>query len=163
MSSSTAQDLTYNRYFQLGVDRLRDLQDCKVESGRWGQAHSRAHFAILKCLLTDGKGVIAIECRSLEDRLTVRVDRSRIISDGKPALGRMLLRLHMYPCTADVTSCRVYYETLSKVEGESSQWRQIVLAKQKPKWVFVEANTFLDDGRIILKEYDPTPEGVNQS
>ena len=162
-SEITAHDLTYNLYVQLGVDGLRGLQNYNIETGMWGQAHSRAHFAMFKCLLTDGNGVMTINCDSSKDQITVHVDRSRIVSDGKPTLGRMLLRLHMYRCTADVKSCRAYYEDLSKVEGKYLEWRRIVLAKQQPKWVFVQANTFLDDGRVTIKEYDATPEGVIQS
>ena len=162
-SEITAQDLTYNMYVQLGVDGLRGLQNYNIDSGKWGQAHSRAHFAMMKCLLTEGNGAVSIDCKSSEDRLTVYVDRSRIISDGKPALGRMLLRLHMYRCTADIASCRAYYEDLSKVDGDYVEWRRIVISQQQPKWVFVQANTFLEDGRVILKEYDATPEGVIQS
>ena len=82
-----------------------------------GQAHSRARFAILKYLLTDGNGFMTIDCNSAEDQITIHVDRSRINSDGKPALGRMLLRLQMYRSTADVESCRDYYEDLSRVDG----------------------------------------------
>jgi dipeptidyl-peptidase-3 len=95
--------------------------------------------------------------------LTVRVDRSRIVSDGKPALGQMLLRLHMYRCTANVANCRAYYEDLSKVDREFLKWRDAVIAQQQPKWVFVQANTFLDGGKVTLKEYPPTREGVIQS
>lgn len=162
-SDITAQDLTYNMYVQLGTDGLRGLQDYNVEGGKWGQAHSRAHFAMLKCLLVDGNSFMTVNCDSSKDQITIHVDRSRIISDGKPALGRMLLRLHMYRCTADVKSCRAYYEDLSKVEGEYLEWRRIVLAKQQPKLVFVQANTFLNDGVVTVKEYEPTPEGVIQS
>lgn len=39
-----------------------------------------------------------------QERLIVRIDRSKISSHAKPALGRMLLRLHMYRCTADVAA-----------------------------------------------------------
>ena len=162
-SDITAQDLTYNVYVQLGVDGLRGLQNYNIESGRWGQAHSRAHFATLKCLLTDGNGFMTIDHNSAEDQITVHVDRSRIISDGKPALGRMLLRLHMYRSTADVKSCRDYYEDLSRVDGPYLEWRRIVVAKKQPKWVFVQSNTFLVGGEVILKNYDATPQGVIQS
>ena len=162
-SEITAQDLTYNVYVQLGVNGLRGLQNYNIESGRWGQAHSRAHFATLKCLLTDGNGFMRIDCNSAEDQITVYVDRSRIISDGKPALGRMLLRLHMYRSTADVKSCREYYEDLSRVDGPYVEWRRIVLAKKQPKWVFVQSNTFLVGERVILKNYDATPQGIIQS
>jgi dipeptidyl-peptidase-3 len=95
--------------------------------------------------------------------LTVRVDRSRIVSHGKPALGRMLLRLHIYRCTADVQSCREYYEELSRVNAEYLVWRDVVLAQKIPKWVFVQANTFLQGDEVVLKEYEPTAAGVVQS
>lgn len=76
----------------------------------------------------------------------------------------MLLRLHIYRCTADVQSCREYYEELSRVYDEYLVWRDIVVAKKEPKWVFVQANTFLDDDKkVILKEYEPTAKGVVQS
>jgi dipeptidyl-peptidase III len=95
--------------------------------------------------------------------LIVHVDRSKVVSDGKPALGQMLLRLHMYRCTANVADCRAYYEDLSKVDGEFLEWRDAVIAQQQPKWVFVQANTFLEAGKVTLKEYPPTKEGVVQS
>ncbi len=162
-SDITAQDLTYNVYVQLGVKGLWGLQNYNIESGKWGQAHSRGHFAILKCLLTDGNGIMTIDCNGAEDQITVHVDRSRILSDGKPALGRILLRLHMYRSTADVRSCRDYYEDLSRVDGQYLEWRRIVLAKKQPKRVFVQSNTFLEGEKVILKNYDATPQGVIQS
>ncbi|ORX98180.1 dipeptidyl peptidase III [Clohesyomyces aquaticus] len=161
-SEITAQDLTYNIYLQLGVDGLRGLANFNAKNEKWGQAHSRAHFSILKCLLTDGGGCLTIECDGEKD-LTVRVDRTKIKSHGKPALGRMLLRLHMYRCTADVESCREYYEQLSRVDGEYLAWRDIVLSKRQPKWVFVQPNTFLEGEEVVLKEYGDTARDVIQS
>ncbi|KAL8936847.1 MAG: hypothetical protein Q9216_004714 [Gyalolechia sp. 2 TL-2023] len=162
-SEINTQDLTYNLYLQLGVDGLRGLQNFNVDSGKWGQAHSRAHFAILKCLLRDGHGFMTIHCNSEANELKVSIDKSRIKADGKTALRGMLLKLHMYRCTADVESCRQYYEDLSKVDGQYLEWRRIVLAQKQPKWVFVQANTFLDGDEVSLKEYEATPEGVVQS
>jgi dipeptidyl-peptidase-3 len=106
---------------------------------------------------------MTVECDPQQSNLIVRVDRSKIVSHGKPALGRMLLRLHMYRCTADVKSCRTYYKELSRVDGMYLEWRQIVLAKKQPKWVFVQANTFLQGDEVILREYASTEEGVIQS
>ncbi len=162
-SDITAQDLTYNMYLLLGIKGLQGLQNYNIENGKWGQAHSRAHFAILRCLLADGNGFMTIDCNSAEDQITVHVDRSRMVSDGKPTLGRMLLRLHMYRSTADVKSCRDYYEDLSRVDGPYLEWRRIVLARVQPKWVFVQSNTFLEGEKVILKNYDATPQGVIQS
>ncbi|KAF2280327.1 dipeptidyl peptidase III [Westerdykella ornata] len=162
-SEITAEDLTYNTYLQLGTDGLRGLANYNAENGKWGQAHSRAHFAILKCLLNDSNGCVAVDYDAQAKSLTVRVDRSKIVSHGKPALGRMLLRLHIYRCTADAESCREYYEEISRVHDEYLAWREVVLAKQEPKWVFVQANTFLHDEEVVLKEYPATVEGVIQS
>ena len=162
-SDITAQDLTYTVYLLLGVKGLEGLQDYNIENGKWGQAHSRANFAMLRCLLADGNGFMTIDCNSAENQITVHVDRSRILSDGKPALGRMLLRLQMYRSTADVKSCRDYYEDLSRVDGPYLEWRRIVLAKKLPRWVFVQPNTFLEGEKVVLKNYEPTPQGVIQS
>lgn len=163
-SEIRAEDLTYNLYQQLGMDGLRGLSNFNTDSGRWGQAHSRAHFSILKCLLLDGGGVLSIVHDKANNSLTVRVDRSKIATHGKRALGRMLLHLHMYRCTADVEACRAYYEDLSRVDGEYLEWRETVLANKPPPMVFVQANTVLgDDGSVSLKEYEPTVEGIIQS
>ncbi|KAH8813356.1 peptidase family M49-domain-containing protein [Xylogone sp. PMI_703] len=162
-SEISADDLLYNLYLQLGIDGLRGLQNFNLETQTWGQAHSRAHFAMLKCLLNDGGGFLTIECNPAEQKLIVRVDRSKILTHGKPALGGMLLKLHMYRCTADVAGCRSYYENLSRVDNIHLQWRDIVLSKNIPKWVFVQANTFVEGEKVILKEYEPTVEGVIQS
>ncbi|KAL8824918.1 MAG: hypothetical protein Q9170_007999 [Blastenia crenularia] len=143
-----AHDLTYNMYVQLGVDGLRGLQNFNVDGGKWGQAHSRAHFAMLKCLLRDVNGFMAIHCNSQANELKVSVDKSRTKTDGKTALRGMLLKLHI---------------PLSKVDGQYLEWRRIVLAQKQPKWVFVQANTFLDGEEVSLKEYEVTPEGVIQS
>jgi len=106
---------------------------------------------------------MTIKCDPSTEKLIVRVDRSKIITHGKPALGRMLLRLHMYRCTADVQACRSYYEELSRVDSEHLEWRKTVLAKKQPKWVFAQANTFLDGDEVTVKEYEPTCPGVIQS
>ncbi|CAH0018750.1 unnamed protein product [Clonostachys rhizophaga] len=162
-SEIRADDLTYNIYQQLGVDGLRGLSNFNVTNGKWGQAHSRAHFAMLKCLIRDGGGVITIVHDKPGNNLTVHVDRSKIRTHGKAALGKMLLHLHMFRCTADAENCRAYYEELSRVEGEHLSWRETVLLKKPPPMIFVHANTFLDGDKVILKEYNPTVEGIIQS
>ncbi len=156
-------DVAYNIYLQIGLDGLKGLQNFNVESGSWGQAHSRAHFAMLKCLLTNGDGVMAIECDSVKNSLTAKVDRSRVLTHGRPALGKMLLKLHIYRCTADVDQCRAYYESLSNVDGQYLEWRRIVLAHQTPRPLFVQANTWVEGEAVMLKEYEATSKGIIQS
>ncbi|KAI1462265.1 dipeptidyl peptidase III [Annulohypoxylon moriforme] len=162
-SDIRASDLTYNLYQQLGVDGLRALSNYNVDGSKWGQAHSRAHFSILRCLLRQGHGCIEIHHDMEAKKLRVRVDRSKIKTHGKKALGEMLLRLHIYRCTADVQKCREYYEDLSHVDEECLKWRQTVIENKPPPLLNVQANTFIDGETIVLKEYDATVAGIIQS
>ncbi|KAL9078491.1 MAG: hypothetical protein Q9157_002579 [Trypethelium eluteriae] len=162
-STPTCSELTYNAYLQICVDGITGLRNFNVESGKWGQAHSRAHFAMLKCLLREGEGCASVECDPTSQHLVVRVDRSKIKTGGKKALGDMLLKLHIYRCTADVQICRSYFEELSSVNGEYLEWRKIALAKNQRRKIFVQANTFLEGEEVILKEYEATYEGIIQS
>lgn len=75
----------------------------------------------------------------------------------------MLLKLHVYRCTADVSSCRAFYEDLTTVDDEALTWRHVVLAKKDPPLVFSQANTFVQEGGVVLKEYEATARGVVQS
>lgn len=118
---------------------------------------------MLKCILREGNGCATIEFDPARQSLLVRVDRSKIRTGGKAALGDMLLKLHIYRCTADVQACRSYFEDLSSVEGEYLEWRKIVLAKNERRKIFVHANTFINGDEVILKEYEPTFEGIIQS
>ncbi len=56
---------------------------------------------------------------------------------------------------------------MSKVGLEywGTKVRDVVLQNKQPRKVFVQANTYLDEatGKVTLKEYDPTPEGIIQS
>lgn len=96
--------------------------------------------------------------------LFVRVERSKIISHGKPSIGRMVQKIHIWHSTADVESCRPFYESLSAVDGEYEVWRQIVISNPELRWKFVLPNTVLkDDGTVELREYDADNLGIIQS
>ncbi|KAJ5543130.1 hypothetical protein N7535_005559 [Penicillium sp. DV-2018c] len=142
-------------YLQLGTDGLRGLENYDPAT--------KAHYAILRHLLRDTDDLYAITCDPKAGRLTVKVNRARIIHQGKPSLGRMLLRLHIYRCTADIVACRRFYEDLSSVDDEALKWREIVTAKKDEPLAFSHANTFLDGDAVILREYEPTSRGIIQS
>ncbi len=118
---------------------------------------------MLRCLLTDGDGVVKVVSNDELDTLTVRVDRARVVSHGKPALGNMLLKLHTHRCTADVEQYRAYYKNLSGVDGVYLKWRIMVVAKQQPRPNHVHANTFVEGEQVVLREYEATAEGIVRS
>jgi dipeptidyl-peptidase III len=74
-----------------------------------------------------------------------------------------LLKLHIYRCTADFSACRKFYEELTKPDQTFLQWREIVLKRQPAKQVFVQLNTMIKDGKVVVKEYDAAVEGMIQS
>ncbi|KAI9811063.1 MAG: hypothetical protein M1827_005645 [Pycnora praestabilis] len=161
----SAEDITYNVYLQLGIGGLRALENYHEDDQKWGQAHSRGHFAIFRTLLDVGSSFMTVSHDPQLNTLTVHLSRSMIITHGKPALGALLLRLHIYRCTADVAACRTFYEALTKVEGVYKEWRKTVLANKKPRQVYVQANTVISEngGKVRLVEYDATIEGMVQS
>ncbi|RHZ46900.1 dipeptidyl peptidase III [Aspergillus thermomutatus] len=155
-------DVVYNLYQQLGVDGLRALENYNPSTNKWGQAHSRAHFGMLQHMLRDSNGLYEIIHDKESQNLTLQVNRSRL-PEGKASLGRMLLRLHIYRCTADIRSCREFYEDLTMVSEEALGWREVILMKKDPPLAFCHANTFLEGSSVILKEYEPTVRGLIQS
>ena len=135
------------------------------KSRKWGQIHMQARYGILKTFLTAGEGFTTLQYakEDLSD-LVVKVDRSKILSVGRPAVEKLLQKLHIYKCTADVDAGREMYEDLTVVdEFWGKKVREEVLRRKTPRKVFVQANTFEVDGKVILKEYEPTLEGMIQS
>jgi dipeptidyl-peptidase III len=57
------------------------------------------------------------------------------------------------------------YDEITHVdEWWGGKARPMVLDKKTPRKIFVQANTVLqDDGKVSLKEYEPTLEGMVQS
>ncbi|KAI0102846.1 dipeptidyl peptidase III [Nemania sp. FL0031] len=158
----TADDLHYYTYLQIGVEGLQGLAYYNSEQKTWGEAHKRAHWAILKHLLLNGEGVIKVGWDKSRE-LIVKVDRSKMLSDGKRSLGEFLRNLHIWRCTANVKPCSDYYEEVTSVTGEHEEWRQHVARHPEPRWRFIHANTFLKDGEVTIKEYNNTNEGMIQS
>ncbi|PGH27209.1 hypothetical protein AJ80_01166 [Polytolypa hystricis UAMH7299] len=133
-SEITAEDLLYTTYLDIGVDGLQALEHYDFQNKAWGQVHhlissispyrkllgsltpTQAHFSILKHILQDGGGVIHITHNPITSTLTIHVDRTKILSHGKPALGRYLCHLHIWHCTADVSSCKEFYEAMCALE-----------------------------------------------
>ena len=118
---------------------------------------------MLRHLLRDSDGLYTILYDNENMRLTVKIYRSQILRKGKPSLGRMLLQLHIYRCTADIDNCRIFYEELSHVDDEALKWREVVVARKDPPLVFCHANTYIDGDMVKLKEYEPTAHDVIRS
>lgn len=166
--NSEAGDVLYAAYLSMARAGIVALEFWDPKSEKWGQIHMQARYSILKTFLEAGQDFCKLEysdANQLSD-LTVRIDRSKILSVGRPAVEAYLQKLHVYKSTADLESGKRLYEDKTRVEGAfwQKQVRGIVIRKKLPRKVFVMANTILrEDGSVQLKEYEANLEGMLQS
>lgn len=180
-----AEDVMYINWLLMIRAGLLALEFHSLETSSWRQAHMQARYAILQVLLDatekdrtenearEGGGFRPfVEVRGnpnyLEHRYEaeLRLERSKIRTIGVPAVSNLLRRLQVYKATADVEAGTRLYEELTRVPEEYGDVRQSLLANNRPRPVFVQANTVEDkdaEGEIRLEEYEATHEGVVQS
>ena len=164
--SNKAGDVLYVAYLQMARAGVAALEYWDPKGRKWGQIHMQARFAILKTFIEAGDKFVEVKANKedLSD-LEIYLDRSKILSHGRPAVEKLLQKLHVYKSTADVEAGTKMYDEITHVdEWWGGKARPVVLDKKTPRKVFVQANTALqDDGKVTLKEYEPTLEGMVQS
>lgn len=129
----------------------------------WGEAHERGFFAILQIMLAT-EGFVRLETDHEAKKLKLHMDRAKILGVGKKAIEKFLLEMTMWLSTADVESATERYESLTTVDDEWLQIREIVKAQPSKPWIFIQGNTFLsEEGEVEYREYEETPIGVIQS
>ncbi|XP_076464886.1 dipeptidyl peptidase 3-like [Babylonia areolata] len=163
-------DIIYVNWLNMVRAGLLALEFYSPETGAWRQAHMNARFVILRVMLEAGEGLVSIDRVQGEDKepdLRVKLDRSKIISVGKPAIGKFLCKLQVYKSTADVEAGQAMYKFYSDVNNSSQphflSLRSIVLARKQPRRMFVQHHTVEQGGQVQLKTYEPTPGGLIQS
>jgi dipeptidyl-peptidase-3 len=160
-----AGDVLYAAYLSMARAGIAALEMWDPKSRKWGQAHSQARFSILRVFLDAGKEFASLdyEADDLSD-LTVRIERSKILSIGRSAVETYLQKLHILKATADLEGGTKLYNDITHVDDFfAEKVRPVVMAKKMPRKVFVQANTVLEGGKVVLKEYDATPEGMIRS
>ncbi|KAK3330376.1 putative dipeptidylpeptidase III [Apodospora peruviana] len=163
-----AGDVLYASYLSMARAGLISIEFWDPKSQKWGQPHCQARFAILKAFLEAEDDFCKLEYKNedLSD-LTIKLDRSKILTSGRKAVGDMLQKIHIYKSTADVEAGSKYFSDMSNVGLEywGTKVRDVVLANKQPRKVFVQANTYLDEktGKVSIEQYEPTVEGIIQS
>ncbi|OAA44692.1 dipeptidyl peptidase III [Beauveria brongniartii RCEF 3172] len=163
-----AGDVLYASYLGMAKAGLGAVEMWDPKSQKWGQAHSQARFSILKCFIDAGDDFCKLEYTKddLSD-LVISLDRSKILTTGRRAVGDYLQKLHVYKSTADIKAGLELYNHMTNVGLDfwGTKVRDVVLANKQPRKVFVQANTYLDEatGKVTLKNYEPTLESFLQS
>ncbi|KAG6832410.1 hypothetical protein H0H92_002678 [Tricholoma furcatifolium] len=160
------EDIQYITFLLMARAGLRALEYYDPATQKHGQAHMQARLGITQHLITSGIARLE-EVRNVDGHLEnvyVRVDRDKVLKEGKDVVGKLLISLQVYKSTADGAGAREFYTKLTKpLPGWEDDIRNIVLRKKLPRKIFVQPNTKLIDGEIILKEYPLTPAGVIES
>ncbi|KAL2757529.1 hypothetical protein ACRALDRAFT_1028798 [Sodiomyces alcalophilus JCM 7366] len=166
--NNEAGDLLYAAYLQMARAGLVALEMWDPKSQKWGQAHSQARFSILQCFLQAGDDFCVLDYKNddLSD-LQIKLDRSKILTTGRDAVGKYLQKIHIYKSTADVEAGIEFYKGMTDVDMDfwGTKVRNVVLQNKQPRKVYVQANTYLDEatGKVSIRHYDATPAGMIQS
>ncbi|XP_076283188.1 dipeptidyl peptidase 3 isoform X2 [Lasioglossum baleicum] len=166
---SKAEDVIYINWLMiLWNGCARALEMYQPVTKKWLQAHSQARYVLLRVCLEAGEGFVTVVPTEDGKSLLLTVDRTKIRTVGKQAIGKFLTKLQVYKSTGDVEAAREMYEKYSEVPetGEMpwARWRDIILDHKEPRKIFVQANTFVNgsDG-VQLKNYEPSFAGLIQS
>ncbi|KAF2189475.1 dipeptidyl-peptidase III [Zopfia rhizophila CBS 207.26] len=163
--NSEAGDILYAAYLSMARAGIAALEFWDPKSRKWGQAHMQARFSILRTFLNAGVEFCELEWKEddLSD-LTIRLERNKIQSLGRPAVEDYLQKLHIYKSTADFENAKRLYEEITEVEPfYENKVRPTVLRKKTPRKVFVQANTVENGGKVELREYEADAKGMIQS
>eukprot|EP00123_Amoebidium_parasiticum_P018585 comp24248_c1_seq3/m.44884 comp24248_c1_seq3/g.44884 ORF comp24248_c1_seq3/g.44884 comp24248_c1_seq3/m.44884 type:complete len:447 (-) comp24248_c1_seq3:245-1585(-) len=166
-SGADADDCMFINWLSTARAGLAALEMYSPATKAWRQAHSRARFGMLQVLLQAGAGLLAIETVTNTDDgqpdLLIRLERSKILDVGRPAIGDFLRRLQVYKATADVARGKAMFEHYTAVGADMLALREIVLARKRPRDKYVQANTSLAKDGPVLHIYAPTAGGFVES
>jgi len=157
------QDVIYTNWFSLCHAAINGVAMYSQASGEWKQAHSQARFVILQVLQEAGENFVSVKEVIGEDGkpdLLLTMDRSKLVSVGKPAIGEFLKKLQIYKSTGDFETASKMFDKFSKVNEQWLQWREIVVSRKQPRKMKVQANTIIKDEKLTLVDYPSSHQGV---
>ncbi|GAQ90877.1 Dipeptidyl peptidase III [Klebsormidium nitens] len=167
-----AGDVMYVNWLLMARGGLLALEMYTPETRAWRQAHMQARFAILNVFLratqrdtSPGDPFVQVKWVGDNDAVVV-LNRAKIASVGVPAVGAFLRQLQVFKATADIGRGGALYADLTTVSPDFLQLRRVVMEQKKPRPVFCQAHTVLDEsapGGVRLLEFDASHEGLIES
>lgn len=165
---SEADNIVYINWLNMVRAGLLGLEFFTPENNKWRQAHMQARYVILRVLLEAGEGLVQLCCLTADTDgkpdILIKLDREKIESVGRPAIGDFLRKLQVYKSTADYNGGKALYDKYSAVDDEFLALRKTVLARKTPRRLFVQAHTSSGaDNVVTLTEFEASPSGMISS
>lgn len=162
-----ADNIVYINWLNMVRAGLLGLEFFTPENKKWRQAHMQARYVILRVLLEAGEKLVQLASVTGSDGkpdVLISLDRTKIESVGRPAIGNFLRKLQVYKSTADHDSGKILYDRYSAVDDEFLALRKTVLARKTPRRMFVQAHTIVtEDNCVALTEFEASPSGMIKS
>ncbi|XP_069950388.1 dipeptidyl peptidase 3 isoform X1 [Cherax quadricarinatus] len=165
VAAEIREDLKYVSWLDMLYAGLRGLEMFQPSQGKWGQAHSQARYVILRVALEAGQGLVNITETTGKDGLPdllLTLDKTKIYSVGRQAMGDFLRKLQIYRSMGDSDSGRAMFEKYSEVPSDGpfpfSKWHEIVVRKRRPRMVLAMPNTRIVGDDVELISY---PEAID--
>ncbi|OQV25422.1 Dipeptidyl peptidase 3 [Hypsibius exemplaris] len=184
INRTAAEQHSYMLWLEYAIEGLEGLIQYTPETDSWGEAHDQGRFAMLRVMIESGvASVKSLTGADGKPDLLVSLDRKRIPTDGKKAMGEFLLGLNFYRSTGDVEGAKIFYDSYTSLKQpgneEHIKWHKIVVERKKPRPLVVQPNTVIASDspsacqtikgaqqcffEVHLKNYDGTAEGMIQS
>lgn len=147
----------------LGViqEAIRGLEYYNPELKKWTQAHVNGRYVIMSVLKEAGLIKLEVCKKDGKDDIIVRIDKSKIKTEGKEAMGKFLKKLHVFRCLGDLKRGTEVFSFYSQVSEEMLKIRDIVMLNKPPRRMELQGNVMLDgSGDVKYVTYDSTFAGV---
>ena len=94
-----------------------------------------ASYVILQVMVRAGEGLVTIEKSQVDgkDTLLFRLDKSKIMTVGKKAIGNFIRKLSIYKSTADVVNGSAFFADYMKVDELNLEYRKICIENKSPR------------------------------
>lgn len=158
-----AADVDFINWLLMARAGVQALAYYDPATKNWGQAHMQARFALLQVMLGAGEDFLRVY-QDAEGRWLIHLDRTKIRTVGRRAIGDFLKRLNIHKALADAAGGQALYAKVTSVGDRLLPLRDYVIAKRKPRHIWVQPVTDVDyRGEVVLRTYPGTCEGVIDS